>query len=323
MKYLKNDRTLTIEEPTVMTLGKFDGLHMGHQYLFEHLRDERNAGLKTVIFTFDMPPRNYIDQSQYRVLTTIPEKEYVFESCGVDYLVEYPFTSEVMEMEPEAFIQMIVRQFNVKVFVIGTDFHFGHNRTGDYKVLQAFSEKYGYDLHVVKKKQYKGRDISSTFIRHEVVQGNMGLVQELLGYPYFVQEKVIKGNQIGSKIGFPTINFIPVCEKLLPPKGVYVAKIEIGEDTYAGITNIGVKPTVEGVYPMGVETNIFNFEGNLYGRTLRVYFLEFIRPEIKYDSFELLTEQIDRDVIVAKNYWVKHQNDRSYYGGVTNVSQHI
>lgn len=318
MEYIRNNTDFKIEESTVLTLGKFDGLHMGHKYLFEHLIKMKKEGLKTVLFTFDRPPKNEIDHKVHLVLTTIKEKEYVFETCGIDYLIEYPFTKEVMQMDPEEFIKMLVTKLNVKAIVTGDDFRFGFQRKGDHVLLKKLSHQYGFKLEVVKKKQYLGEDISSTFVRKEVVSGNMELAACLLGYPYFIQEEVQGGNKFGRKMGIPTINLIPTAEKLLPPNGVYISKVEIHNKTYMGISNIGKKPTIEGEHPVGIETNIFDFQDDLYGKTVRVYFVKFLRNEKKFPSVEELQLQIQKDINGARAYWSEHSFEESYYGSITN-----
>lgn len=318
MEYIRNNTSFKIDEPTVLTLGKFDGLHMGHKFLFEHLIQMKKSGLKTVLFTFDRPPGNEIDHKTHLVLTTIEEKEYVFETCGIDYLIEYPFTKEVMQMNASEFIHMLVSKLNVKAIVAGDDFRFGYQRMGDHLLLEKLSKQYGFDLKIVKKKQYLGEDISSTFVRKEVISGNMELATMLLGYPYFIQGVVKDGNKFGRQMGIPTINLIPPQEKLMPPNGVYISKIEVDDQTFMGISNIGIKPTIEGKHPIGIETNLFDYQDDLYGKTVRVYFLKFLRNEKKFPSIDDLKLQIQKDIHCARKYWEEHSFDESYYGNITN-----
>jgi len=319
MKYFRNKTEVYINEPTVVTLGKFDGLHMGHKFLFQHLLQFKKEGLKTVLFTFDRPPGNEIDHHLHQVLTTNPEKEYVFETCGIDYLIEYPFTHDVMEMEAEDFLVMLMKKLNIKAIVAGEDFRFGYQRKGDHELLKKLAAKYHFQLEIVKKMQYLGEDISSTFVRREVLQGNMEIATTLLGYPYFIQETVKSGNQLGRQMGIPTINIIPPEEKLMPPNGVYISKVEIEDQTFMGISNIGVKPTVEGVHPLTVETNIFDYDQDVYGKKVRVYFLSYLRGEKKFQSLEELKTQVNMDIAKAKEYWSSHRTNESYYGNITNA----
>lgn len=305
MEYFRNTTDIRITQDTAITLGKFDGLHTGHQYLLEHLNKRKKDGLKTVIFTFDRPPRNEIEHCEHDVLSTIEEKEYIFSASGIDYLIEFPFNRQVMCMEAEDFIQFLAEKLSMKAVIVGSDFRFGYKRRGDYEMLQKFSEKYGYQVEVVEKKKYMGEDISSTFVRREISEGRIEIANELLGYSYFLQGEILHGNQIGRKIGIPTINLIPPREKKLPPFGVYAALIELDNRTYKGIANVGVKPTVGQKSPAGVETHIFDFNENIYGHEARVRFLHWVRPEKKFDSFEALTTQINEDIQDTKKYFEK------------------
>lgn len=304
MKYIKNTTEFYIEEPTVMSLGKFDGIHRGHELLMEHLADKKEEGLAAVIFTFDIPPRKTFSQEDAKVLTTNEEKMHMFEQLGVDYLVECPFNQEIMRMEAEDFIEKMVRRLHVKCFVVGEDFRFGYQRRGDYKLLQKYAETFQYQVLVIEKIKEDARDISSTFVREEVAKGNMEKANHLLGYRYFVTGKVLYGNQIGnSKLGIPTINQIPPEEKLLPPYGVYVTEVTIGEEKYRGVTNVGCKPTIEGKNPVGVETHLLDFAEEVYGKIVTVEFLTRVREERKFASMEKLKEQMQSDIAFARNYY--------------------
>lgn len=303
MKYFRNTTDIVISQPTAITLGKFDGLHTGHQYLFECLYERKKDGLKTVVFTFDKPPRDEIEHCEHDVLSTTEEKAYLFERSGVDYFVEFPFNKEVMEMEAEDFIAFLVEKLFMKAVVVGNDFRFGHNRRGDYRMLQEYGKRYGYETRVVNKKQYNNEDISSSLIRKEITAGNIELANELLGYSYFVKGEVRYGNQIGRTIGFPTINLIPQKEKKLPPFGVYAVEVEIGDECYKGIANVGVKPTIDKPSEAGAETHIFGFDGDLYGKMVKVSFLHWIRPEQKFANIEELKEQINKDMTEVLEYF--------------------
>ena len=263
MKYIKDTLDFKIEEPSVITLGKFDGLHSGHRYLMEAMQKGKEQGLKSVIFTFDIPPKA-IHKDTYNVLSTNEEKAHIFAEAGVDYLIECPFTDDFRQLSPYAFLQMLKEKINVK--------------------------------------QYKGEDISSTRIRKEIAEGNMEEANYLLGYSYFLTGPVLHGNEIGRTIGIPTANQRPEEFKLLPPKGVYAVEILADGKQYDGISNVGCKPTIEGVNPMGVETFLFGYSGDLYGKDIKVSFLKFIRPERKFGSLAELKAQMDRDILVCKEY---------------------
>lgn len=289
-----------IEEPTALSLGKFDGVHRGHEALISHLLEKKKEGLKAAVFTFDIPPKKLTENNNYRVLSTNEEKREILQERGIDYLLQCPFTKEVMCMEPEAFVDWIVRSLHVKSIVVGADFRFGHNRRGDHALLAQLSDTYGYTLRVVDKLQYEGRDISSSFVREQIICGAIEKANFLLGYPFFVKSEVIHGRQLGRKLGIPTINMELPAEKLLPPKGVYATAVDIRGKTYIGVTNVGCKPTVNHSNKVNVETHILDFSGDLYGYQMRVRFYSFIRPEQKFTSVEMLKEQMERDICASR-----------------------
>lgn len=306
MEYIKG-LDYRINEPVVLSIGKFDGLHRGHEKLMGEIARKKKEGLKAVVFTFDIPPKKEVLQKETTVLTTNAERMHLFEQIGIDYLIECPFTEEIMHMPAENFLEMIVERFSVKCIVAGTDCHFGYQRKGDYIMLQNMSKELGYEAIIIEKMQYHGEDISSTFIRKEVEQGNMELVNELLGYSYFVKGEIVHGNEIGRTIGIPTANIQPDKDKLLPPYGVYIVEVKLDEDDtiYQGITNIGVKPTIAGIYPIGVETYIYDFSKDIYGKHMTVSFLKRVRPEIKFSNIEELKEQMDKDLKYGEDYFKK------------------
>ena len=307
MEYIKNTTEFYIPQETAVSLGKFDGIHRGHGRLMEYLAEKKKLGRKTVVFTFDIPPRAGTDAHSFnKVLTTNEEKMQLFLEMGIDYLLECPFTPEIMHMEPEDFVEMLVKRLHVKSIVVGTDFRFGHNRRGDHQLLQKLSDFYGYDVLVVDKVQENGRDISSTFIREEILRGEVEHANELLGYRYFVQGQVLHGNEIGRTLDAPTANLLPAKEKLLPPFGVYVTRttvLDSPEKIYGGITNVGCKPTISGEHPAGVETHLFGFRGNLYDKQIRVEFLARVRPEQRFDSLEELKNQMHNDIEFGIKYY--------------------
>lgn len=303
MKYIRNTVDFQIEEDTVISLGKFDGIHRGHELLMERLAEKKREGLKAAIFTFDIPPRRNVQHVEAKVLTTNEEKMHIFEEMGIDYLIECPFTEEVMHVEPEDFIRMLVERLHVKCIVAGEDFRFGHNRRGDYRMLQEYAGKLGYEALILKKMKEDARDISSTFVREEIAAGNIEKANHLLGYRYFVKGMVKHGNQIGRTIGIPTINLIPPEEKLLPPFGVYVSEVVIGEERYQGVTNVGCKPTIEGNNPVGVETYLLDFHENVYDRIVTVEFISKIRAEHKFENIEALKEQMENDIAYTEAYF--------------------
>lgn len=304
MEYIKNTLDFRVELPTVVTLGKFDGLHRGHEKLMHELaRCKEQFQALSVAFTFDIPPSNRTAEVSSKVLTTNEEKEYIFGTTGIDYLIECPFTEEVMRMEPEEFIAWIAQVLHMKCVVVGTDFHFGHRRAGDYHTLMEYERVYGYRTVVVDKIKEGDRDISSTYVREEIAAGNLKYANWLLGYEYFIKSNVVHGKQLGRTIGIPTINMVLPVEKLLPPNGVYITKVRINHKTYAGVTNVGCKPTVSDNNQIGVETYIIDFQGNLYGESIVVSFAEFLRKEEKFASLEDLKMQMRKDICAVEKYY--------------------
>lgn len=306
MEYIKGTLDFFVKEPTVLSIGKFDGLHRGHELLMDSVFEKKKEGLKAAIFTFDIPPKKALEQNAGALLTTNEEKMHLFEAIGIDYLIECPFTDEVMHMPAEEFLKRMVSQLSIHCIVAGTDCSFGYKRRGDYKMLQQYAPIYDYEAQIVDKMQYKGRDISSTYIREEIAEGNMEKAHMLLGYAYFVQGEIVHGNQIGRTIGIPTINLIPPKEKLLPPFGVYVVKAEIEQRIYKGIANVGCKPTIEGNNPIGVETHLLDFSGDLYGKHAKVSFLKRVRGEKKFHDIEELKQQMEKDVLFSRSYFRVH-----------------
>lgn len=298
MEYITGTREFHIEEPSVVTLGKFDGRHRGHQkLLWEMAEVKRKKGYGIAIFTFDMSPSTIDMETTQRVITTNLERKNNLERMGIDYLVEYPFTKETAHMEPEEFVkQILIDQMNAKTIVVGTDCTFGYMGAGNADSLYQWKDRYGYELIVVEKEKDDLRDISSTYIRELLDAGNMEKANELLGEPYAIHGTVVHGNHLGGPVlGFPTANIVPEPEKHLPIFGVYVSKVYIDGKYYGGITNIGKKPTVEGVSPVGVETYIYGINKDIYGKTIEVQLLHFVRPERKFDGLEQLKVQIEKD----------------------------
>ena len=297
---------MLIKEPTVISLGKFDGIHRGHELLLEQLMKKKREGYKAVIFTFDIPPKKALDAEEVRVLTTNEEKMHMFDSFGIDYLIECPFTPEVMNMEPEVFIEMLVKNLSVKYIVAGEDFCFGRNRRGDYRMLQEYAAQLSYEAIILPKMKEDKGDISSSYAREEIIAGRIEMANKLLGYPYFVSGKVKHGNKIGRTIGFPTINLIPPENKLLPSYGVYITKVTIEGIVYHGVTNVGCKPTIEGENPVGIETYILDFNQDIYDKVVMVTFIKKLREERKFSNLEKLLEQMRLDVNEAKYYFSLH-----------------
>lgn len=297
MKHITDTLDFHIDVPSAITLGKFDGFHRGHQLLADCLLEEcKRKDLCSVAFTFDIPPKSLVEDRRLLQLLTKEEKTAAFEEKGVDYLIECPFTPQVRSMEPEKFVHWMASDLKAALFVVGDDFRFGLNRSGDIDFLRTHEAEYGYRTIVVPKMKEGNDVISSTLVRSKIMDGNITQANLLLGYPYYICGTVVHGNRIGHSIGFPTANIIPQPDKLLPPFGVYATRATIGGCSYDAVTNIGCKPTIAGDNPVGAETYIIGFDREAYGEQLKVEFLEMMRGERKFDDIEQLKEQMNKDV---------------------------
>lgn len=302
MNYITSDNFQLRD--SAVALGKFEGIHRGHQLLLSEIKEQKKNQLQSVVFTFDMPPSSALTGDHtYQQLFSKEERHLILERMGMDVLIEYPFTREFASLSPEEFVRdILVGKTGAKVVVVGTDFRFGKKRSGGIDDLKHLSDALGYKLIVKEKLQENHADISSSRIRELLEKGKMEEVLGLLGRPYSVTGTVVHGKALGRTIQIPTVNQLVDHNKLTPPDGVYVSGIRIGEEYFYGITNVGVKPTVESDKIKGVETYIFDFDRDVYGKSIEVYFLHYCRPEMKFSSVGLLKEQMEKDIAYAKQY---------------------
>lgn len=296
MEYIKETLDFCENQKCVITLGKFDGIHRGHRALIERVLAYKDKEAIRTVFAFETSPVTLLSRS---------ERRQMLEKQGIDLLIECPFVAELVSMEPETFVKrMLVNQLHVVHIVVGADFRFGYQRSGDVNTLIELGKKYGFTVEVVEKILDGERKISSTYIREELAKGNMEKVNELLGYEFYITGEVVHGKRVGRTIGIPTTNLIPPQGKLLPPNGVYVTKTTVGRQNYTGMTNIGCKPTVEGSF-IGVETHLFACTEDLYGEEEKVRLQHFIRPEVKFDSLEDLKKQLKKDEETIKKMFTQ------------------
>lgn len=305
MKIIHSFDEISTNKKAALTVGKFDGLHMGHELLVEKTVLKKEEDYLAIAVTFDRPPKSVISGEIDKVLMTLDEKRAVLRKQGIDILVELPFDREFMRMSPEDFIKNLSRKLHMKYIVVGDDFNFGYMGQGNAALLQELSQKYGYEAEVIARIRSMDRIISSTYIREEIELGHIEKANELLGYPYFIIGRIIHGNRIGSrKIGYPTINIIPPEDKLLPCNGVYVTEAVVLGRTYHGVTNVGLRPTVdEAKKVLGVETHILDFNKNVYNDEAKIIFRSFIRHEKKFVTFEELKKQIKNDVHTTYSFF--------------------
>lgn len=282
-----------------MAIGKFDGLHRGHRALLEHILAARRDGLAAVVFTFDPSPASFFSGTPVKGLMTREEKRRCFRQMGVDVLVEFPLNAQTAAMPPETFIEEILRDsLHASLVAAGSDLSFGDRGRGDCALLYAWARKCGYQAEIIEKVYDSGAPVSSTRVRDAVTAGRMEEAARLLGAPYAVMGTVVHGSRIGRRLGFPTVNLLPPEEKLLPPFGVYLSEAECRLGTFRGLTNIGVKPTVETAAhaAVGVETYLYDFGSDIYDSFITVRLHSFLRPERKFESLEALKAQLQRDI---------------------------
>ena len=285
----------------VVTIGTFDGVHLGHQAIFNKMKGiAQSIGGQTVVVTFHPHPRQVlnIDSSHLRFLTTPEEKLAKFEEFGIDNVVIINFTKEFSRTPSEVFIKdYIIDNIKPAYIVVGYDHHFGKNRMGDFGLLNDLMRKYNFRVERVAAQDVENIAISSTKIRNALAVGNVKSANRLLGYTYSVTAEVVVGNKIGRTLGFPTANLELPREYMLLNGGVYASLVEYGGKTYKAMANIGHRPTIGDRaedQPI-IEVNLFDFDGDLYGQTLRVSFIDRIRDEEKFSGLDELKTQLEQD----------------------------
>src|SRR5688572_17557084 len=298
----------------VITIGTFDGVHMGHRQIIGKLKDEAKAiGGETVIITFHPHPRKVISSTilGVRLINTLEEKLELIEQLDIDHVVVVPFTDAFANQPADEYIQnFLISKFHPHTIIIGYDHRFGRERKGDYRLLEKMSPLFGYRLQEIPKHVVDEVSISSTRIREALLEGKIEIADKLLGYEFFFSGVVVHGDKLGRKLGYPTANLrIKDEEKIVPGNGIYAvyAELDNGPPTYhspdsthhsrfKGMMSIGFRPTVDGKKRV-IEVNIFDFDRDIYGKTIRVYVKKFLRAEVKFNNLEDLVKQIDQDKI--------------------------
>jgi riboflavin kinase/FMN adenylyltransferase len=287
---------------TILTLGTFDGVHIGHKKILERItQNTENGKYESLVLTFFPHPRMVLqEKSEIKLLNTISEKTKLLEATGIENLVIHPFNESFSRLTAEEFVHSIlVDQFHIQKIIIGHDHRFGRNRTADIDDLIAFGAEYGFEVEQISAQEIQDVSVSSTKIRKALNEGNMALANDYLGYDYFLSGEVVKGKQLGRTIGFPTANIqIEEDYKLIPKTGVYVVKAVVDQKEVFGMMNIGFNPTVNG-QKQTIEVNLFDFDADIYGQKIEVSLLEYLREEQKFGSVDLLKEQLNQDRINA------------------------
>ena len=287
---------------SAVAIGKFDGIHIGHQALLQCIIDKKKEGMRAVIFTFSPSPEEFFKGQLLPVIDTVQEKRDNFEKMGVDILIEYPLTKESASISPQSFMEDILYNgLNAGYVVSGRDLSFGNKGAGNSEMLQHFACEKGFLYEMIDKVCVDGCEVSSTSVRDAIVKGNMELVSRMLGRRYRIAGEVVHGKALGRTIQMPTINVIPSKEKLLPPSGVYATVTVIDNKEYPGVTNIGVKPTVTDEKKIGVETHLFEFDKDVYGKHVVTKLISFIRPEMCFANVEDMLTRIKEDCAIAKS----------------------
>lgn len=291
---------------SIVTIGTFDGVHLGHQSILKKIVDAKNLeNIESALLTFFPHPRMVLQQdASIKLLNTIDEKAELMDKFGIDNLIIHPFDAVFSNLSAEQFVkEILVDKLNIHKIIIGHDHRFGKNRTADINDLILFGEKYGFEVEQIGAKEIDEIAISSTKIRKALLDGNIKLANEYLGYPYFISGKVVKGKQIGRTIGFPTANIqINETYKLLPKNGVYVVSSEMDSVLRFGMMNIGNNPTL-GENEQSIEVHFFDVKEDIYNKNLRISILENIREEQKFNSLNELRAQLEKDKLFSLNYF--------------------
>ena len=300
MHIIENTTEFQLDRPGAVAIGKFDGIHLGHQKLIQKIIEQKAKGYLATVFTFDTSAAAFFGGEE-KELTTREEKRIVFEKMGVDVLIEFPLNRKTAATEPVEFVQRyLVSQMQAAYICAGTDLSFGRRGAGNYELLQQYADSYGYQVELIDKVRMDGEEVSSTRVREAVRTGQMEAAARMLGTPYSVSGTVEHGRRLGRTIGMPTANLLPEQDKLLPPNGVYYSKVLMGGRIYSSITNIGCKPTVSENHIMGVETYLYDFAGDIYGKDITVQLLAFRRPEMKFDGVDSLKAQMQKDIAAGQ-----------------------
>ncbi len=288
----------------VVTIGTFDGVHIGHQKIISRLQEiSRQKKGETVILTFFPHPRMILhpEDKAIKLITTMQEKAERLEKLGIDHLIITPFTRDFSNLSPQEYIsKILVDKIGTKQIVIGYDHRFGKDREGGLDHLQKFSSDFGFEVEEIPEQDINDVAVSSSKIRNAILSGDVNTASAFLGYPFHLTGKVIKGDQIGRTLGFPTANlFVEETYKLIPADGIYAVNVQINPDSedtkpLHGMAYIGHRPTINGM-THNIEVNIFDFDQNIYGSTIRINFLNYIRGDKKFDSLEALKVQLAKD----------------------------
>ncbi|SHE33507.1 MULTISPECIES: bifunctional riboflavin kinase/FAD synthetase [Caloramator] len=302
MKIINEDfRNILLDYNTTVALGMFDGVHIAHREIIKRaVLDAKINKTKSVVLTFEQDPDEFLyPDKKHKIITENKTKIKLIEELSPDYLILLKTNKELLNLNPEDFINFLINNIGIKKVVCGFDYKFGKKAKGNIDLLRMYANNYGYSLEVVDEIKINGFKVSSSAIREKLEKGLIIEANELLGYEFSIYGAVEKGNQIAREMGYPTAN-IYVDDRIALRNGVYATKTVINGKEYSSISNIGIKPTFNGKQKV-LETHLFNTNINLYGKEIMVKFLKFIRDEQKFDSIINLKKRIQEDIIIARN----------------------
>ncbi|BAP58796.1 bifunctional riboflavin kinase/FAD synthetase [Candidatus Tachikawaea gelatinosa] len=312
MKFIRGIHNLNYQEKgCVLTIGNFDGVHYGHKILLSHLFFEgKKRNLPVIVMIFEPQPLEFfLKKAPYRLTNLKDKLNYLFQ-LNIDIVLCVSFNQKFSKMSAEDFIfYLLVKKLNIKLLIIGDDFRFGKDRKGNFFLLKIFGKKYGFEVISTKTFCKYGQRISSTFIRQALYENNFLLVKKLLGRNFSISGRIIYGDSIGKKIGFPTANLYSYYN-VLPIKGVYIVQVlGIKKDPILGVANIGTRPTLNGKKKR-IEIHLIDFCMNIYGYYVQIVLIKKIREEIKFCSLSELKNQIKKDILFTKNFFIQKKNNR-------------
>jgi riboflavin kinase/FMN adenylyltransferase len=301
MQVHRNSAELPLFRNAIVTIGTFDGVHLGHQKIIRQLKEEaQQMNGETVIVTFHPHPRKIVSSvpGDIKLLTTLDERIELLRNSGIDHLVVVPFDNKFSNLSAEDFItEFLYKSFRPHTLIIGYDHRFGKGRKGDYHLLEAYGEKFAFKVKEINEELLNESIVSSTRIRSALLQHDVGTANDFLGYHYFFEGTIVEGNKIGRTIGYPTANLhIESEEKLIPADGIYACEVTIDErpGKLKGMMYIGNRPVIEGKHRT-IEVNIFDFDEDIYGSILRVFMFDYIRGDVPLNGLEELKAQLAKD----------------------------
>ena len=294
---------LELRKP-VLTIGTFDGVHLGHRIILDEVNRHAAAiGGESMVITFEPHPRQVLQpEDSVQILTPLADKLALITEAGIQHVAVTPFTKEFSQLSAAAYVEeFLVQKFHPECIVIGYDHHFGHDRAGNIAMLRAYGPKLGFSVHEIPAHMVRDAAISSTRIRTSLLAGEVVSATQMLGRPYALRGTVVKGEQLGRTLGYPTANIRPLSDvQLIPAQGVYAVKVSVDGTDFGGMLSIGTRPTVSITGSVSIEVFLFDFSQDIYGQEIAVHFIQRMRDELKFESLDALVEALKQDEIDAR-----------------------